>query len=61
MDGELDMVKIGTNSNPSDLGTKTLSGADNSKKSSLLMNDIDGYFKVRKRQTEKVGHQRYSV
>ena len=40
-------VKVGTNMNPSDIGTKTLPSLANKRMSGLMMNDVDEYFTQR--------------
>ena len=47
LDGELEVVKVGTNMNPSDIGTKTLPSLANKRMSGLMMNDVDEYFTQR--------------
>jgi len=44
IDGELVLAKVGTKNNPADLGTKTLPANTNARASSLILNDLEGYF-----------------
>ena len=44
--GEVIARKVGTTTNMSDIGTKTLPGVTNARASSLIMNDKDGYFNM---------------
>ena len=44
LDGELEVAKVGTNMNPSDIGTKTLPSTTNRRLSGMIMNELDNYF-----------------
>ena len=44
MDGEVEVAKVGTKMNPSDIGTKTLSSIANARFSGLVLNDLEGHF-----------------
>lgn len=52
MDGELEVAKVGTNMNPSDIGTKTLPSVANKRMSGLMLNDVDEYFQSRRDEEE---------
>ena len=53
LDGEITAGKVGTATNMSDIGTKTLPGTTNARASGLVLNDKDNYFDMKFKKEKK--------